>query len=57
MGIAFPQCLWGIPEMTAVPATIVGMLQYKRPSTDEKSQSHPSERERPYYFKYRLAEN
>ena len=45
MGIAFPQCLWGIPEMTAVPATIVGMLQYKRPSTDEKSQSNPSERE------------
>ena len=29
--------------MTAVPATIVGMLQYKRHSTDEKS--NPSERE------------
>ena len=40
MGIAFPQCLWGIPEITAVPATIVGMLQYKSPKTDEKSQSN-----------------
>ena len=56
MGIEFPQCLWGILEITAIPATIVGMLQYERPKIYENSQSNPKKR---YiiYFRNRLAAN